>query len=334
VIDSGASDITIPKDVYQTLVRSGTLTNADFIGTAQYGIADGSEVKGVKFKLASIQVGNQELKGLVGSVMPSDSATPLLGLSFLSHFRSWTIDNNSGTLRLTVGDDQTQVAAAGGSTQNSAPVVQPAPVAQPAPVQQAATDGSPQQASVNPAPAPQVIVVQQGTPGTPKQVADAGPTAIFEDGTHHAMRGGGDRAMVATASPQAAPALPTGVETAAAPAAVPAATPAPAEATPAATTAVAAPGMPLFPANTPYADARHSLMALGYGPAPLPDADKCDKDTDLTCFPEREACHPMRLFLEEGRRADQGEDRRSAADRFRGRMPGELQVIGSRPGRR
>jgi hypothetical protein len=31
-------------------------------------------------------------------------------------------------------------------------------------------------------------------------------------------------------------------------------------------------------------------MALGYGPAPLPDADKCDKDTDLTCFPEREAC--------------------------------------------
>ena len=45
VIDSGASDITLPKDVYQTLIRSGTLTKADYIGDVKFGIADGSEVK-------------------------------------------------------------------------------------------------------------------------------------------------------------------------------------------------------------------------------------------------------------------------------------------------
>jgi hypothetical protein len=46
----------------------------------------------------------------------------------------------------------------------------------------------------------------------------------------------------------------------------------------------------VFSANTAYADARVSLMALGYGPAPLPDAGKCDSNTDSTCFPERQAC--------------------------------------------
>jgi hypothetical protein len=31
-------------------------------------------------------------------------------------------------------------------------------------------------------------------------------------------------------------------------------------------------------------------IALGYGPAPLPDTGKCDSTTDSTCFPERMAC--------------------------------------------
>ena len=48
--------------------------------------------------------------------------------------------------------------------------------------------------------------------------------------------------------------------------------------------------VPIFPANTPYANARVDLLALGYGPAPLPHTGKCDSTTDSTCFPERMAC--------------------------------------------
>jgi hypothetical protein len=48
--------------------------------------------------------------------------------------------------------------------------------------------------------------------------------------------------------------------------------------------------VPVFPKNTAYVDARRRLMALGYGPAPIPDAEKCDRETDKTCFPERDAC--------------------------------------------
>ena len=48
-------------------------------------------------------------------------------------------------------------------------------------------------------------------------------------------------------------------------------------------------GLPKFPGDTPYQEARRSLIALGYKPASLPGADKCNKG-DGRCFPEVESC--------------------------------------------
>jgi clan AA aspartic protease (TIGR02281 family) len=242
VVDSGASDITLPRDVYQTLVRSGTLTKANFIGSAQFNIADGTAVQGLKFKLASLQVGNQVLTDVVASVMPSDAATPLLGLSFLSRFQSWTIDNNAGTFKLTPipgSTTTTQVAGAAPQPLPAAPTVAPPAVAPPAPTAPAAPSAVP-----------------AGVPGL-QMAADAPRSGHV-----------GNSALIVTEAPAPDPAAPP----------------------PGAPKADTAPIVPVFPANTSYADARSSLMALGYGPAPLPDAGKCDADTDTTCFPERAAC--------------------------------------------
>ncbi len=266
VIDSGASDITLPRDVYSTLIRSGTLTKANYIGTAQYGIADGSEVKGVKFKLASLQVGNQVLKDVVASVMPSDQATPLLGLSFLSRFQSWSIDNKSGTLKLVplsagnpTGSPPTQVAAATpqplpelpAAPQTAPPATQPTVPAQAS----AAATPQPEPTPVAPAAAPLVM------PNPPAQPAR---TTVAE---LDAPRSGHVTSSALIVKETTTPAAPGAA----------------AETAPAAT-------LPVFPANTPYGNARSSLLALGYGPAALPDAGKCDSNTDLTCFPERAAC--------------------------------------------
>ena len=251
VIDSGASDITLPKDVYQTLIRSGTLTKADYIGDVKFGIADGSEVKGIKFKLASLQVGNQTLTDVVASVMPSDSATPLLGLSFLSRFQSWAIDNGSGTLKLTpLGGDQpapapTQIAAATPQPLPDLTTVAPPAAQSAAPTIAAMPQGAP----------PQVQVAAAGI-DAPRS-GHVPTSALIVKDTQAPV-------TVAEASPASSP------------------TPAPKPETAAA--------IPSFPANTPYTDARASLLALGYGPAPLPDAGKCDANTDTTCFPERLAC--------------------------------------------
>jgi hypothetical protein len=39
VIDSGAGDVSIPADVVLTMIRAGTLTDADFIGQRTYLLA-------------------------------------------------------------------------------------------------------------------------------------------------------------------------------------------------------------------------------------------------------------------------------------------------------
>ena len=246
VVDSGASDVLIPKDVFLTLVRSGTITKNDYIGDKIYSIADGSEVKGIRFRLASLQVGNQTVTNVDASIMPSDAASPLLGLSFLSRFKSWTIDNNSGTLVLTLPGDSSsptnppvQVASAG------APAVGvPSTTAEKTPTTAPTATAPAQTEASRPAAAPT-------EPAAAPLNADNGAPAAAHSTTS---------ALIATAAPTA-PANVTTNRT-----------------------------IPSFPANTAYADARESLLALGYEPAIVPDTEKCDQNTDKTCFPERTTC--------------------------------------------
>src|SRR5712671_477766 len=41
-IDSGASDVVIPQDVYSTLSRTGTITSKDMLAPGAYELADGT----------------------------------------------------------------------------------------------------------------------------------------------------------------------------------------------------------------------------------------------------------------------------------------------------
>jgi len=92
VLDSGAADVSIPADVVLTLIRTGTLTEADFMGTNTYVLADGSKVPSQTFRIRSLKVGDQTLQNVVGSVA-SVNGSLLLGQSFLTRFKSWSIDN-------------------------------------------------------------------------------------------------------------------------------------------------------------------------------------------------------------------------------------------------
>jgi clan AA aspartic protease (TIGR02281 family) len=92
ILDSGASDVSIPEDVVLTLTRTGTLTAADFTGTATYILADGSRVPSRTFRIRSLKVGDMILENVSGSVA-SVKGSLLLGQSFLRRFKSWSIDN-------------------------------------------------------------------------------------------------------------------------------------------------------------------------------------------------------------------------------------------------
>ncbi len=75
-----------------TLMRTGTLKKTDFLGEKTYVLADGSKVPSQTFRIRSLKVGNKVIEDVNGSVA-SVKGGLLLGQSFLSRFKSWSIDN-------------------------------------------------------------------------------------------------------------------------------------------------------------------------------------------------------------------------------------------------
>ena len=99
VVDSGAADVTIPADVAMTLMRTGTITESDFIGSQKYQLADGSVIDSKQFIIRSLKVGDQTVENVLGSIGDAKGSL-LLGQSFLEKFKSWSMDNASHELVL------------------------------------------------------------------------------------------------------------------------------------------------------------------------------------------------------------------------------------------
>jgi clan AA aspartic protease (TIGR02281 family) len=98
-VDSGASDVSVPADVFSTLTRTGTVKSADIIGKQSYALADGSTSQSVTFIIRTLKVGDHVVENVRASVAPSQGML-LLGQSFLERFSSWSIDNATQSLRL------------------------------------------------------------------------------------------------------------------------------------------------------------------------------------------------------------------------------------------
>jgi clan AA aspartic protease (TIGR02281 family) len=92
IVDSGASDVTVPADVFLTLTRTGTVKENDVIGEQTYVLADGSHSKSIAFTIRSLKVGDTVVENVKGSVAALDGML-LLGQSFLGRFKSWSVDN-------------------------------------------------------------------------------------------------------------------------------------------------------------------------------------------------------------------------------------------------
>ncbi len=101
-VDSGASDVTLPADVVMTLIRTGTITDDDYIGKEKYRLGDGTVVDSERFYLRQLKVGNHVLEHVAASIQKFESG-PLLGQSFLSKFDFWALDNRRHVLVLGAG---------------------------------------------------------------------------------------------------------------------------------------------------------------------------------------------------------------------------------------
>jgi gag-polyprotein putative aspartyl protease len=99
VVDSGASDVSIPADVFSTLVRINTVTQTDITGFRNYRNADGEVFQSKTFVIRSLRIGNIEVLN-VHAKAAAANAPLLLGQSFLKRFKSWSIDNATQELIL------------------------------------------------------------------------------------------------------------------------------------------------------------------------------------------------------------------------------------------
>jgi clan AA aspartic protease (TIGR02281 family) len=104
VLDSGAGDVSVPEDVFKTLLRTRTVTESDFLPPGTYVMADGSRRSNQRFTLHELRVGDYVIRDIVASVAP-DKADPLLGQSFLGKLPGWAIDNTKHTLVIGAGGD-------------------------------------------------------------------------------------------------------------------------------------------------------------------------------------------------------------------------------------
>jgi hypothetical protein len=99
-IDSGATDVSIPATVFSSLTRDGTVSPRDFLDKRIYKLADGSGELSQRFRIRSLRVGKLEVRDVIASVGDSGGLL-LLGQSFLSRLKSWSIDNERQTLLIT-----------------------------------------------------------------------------------------------------------------------------------------------------------------------------------------------------------------------------------------
>ena len=82
-----------------TLLRTGTVQESDFIGTQTYKLADGSTLPSPTFWIRSLTIDKIVIENVKASVAPV-AGELLLGQSFLTRFKSWSIDNAKHSLVL------------------------------------------------------------------------------------------------------------------------------------------------------------------------------------------------------------------------------------------
>jgi clan AA aspartic protease (TIGR02281 family) len=99
VVDSGASNVQIPQEVADELMRTGALSQGDFLRERVFVVADGRKLLQKVIRLRSIKVGDRPMENVLAAVGAPHSQA-LLGQSLLQRLNWWKIDNVKNAIEL------------------------------------------------------------------------------------------------------------------------------------------------------------------------------------------------------------------------------------------
>jgi hypothetical protein len=91
ILDSGASEVVIPEDVAMTLVRANKILETDFLPGKTYTLADGSQLKSLRFIIRELELGGIKINNVPASISPH-TGDLLLGQNALEKLGPYTID--------------------------------------------------------------------------------------------------------------------------------------------------------------------------------------------------------------------------------------------------
>ena len=99
ILDSGATNVVIPRDIIVAMVREGTVTQADYVGPIIHKYANDGAQRLEVVRLKSLTVGGRTVQNVLCSAGDSPRVF-LLGQSFLGKLTSWSIHNARSILIL------------------------------------------------------------------------------------------------------------------------------------------------------------------------------------------------------------------------------------------
>jgi hypothetical protein len=99
LLDTGAADMLVNKEMEETLKTEGLLTNSNYLGTAEYEMANGVIDTCRTYRMNNIQIGTYKLNNIVVAVTDKGKRI-IAGKGLLNKFTNWVLNNRENTLIL------------------------------------------------------------------------------------------------------------------------------------------------------------------------------------------------------------------------------------------
>lgn len=99
IIDTGASNTSIPVYVIMTLMKAGTVKQEDFLDDQEYTLADGSTILCKRVCISELKIGDKIIKDIECTVSENLGSPILLGQNSLRELGEVTVDYKNNLLK-------------------------------------------------------------------------------------------------------------------------------------------------------------------------------------------------------------------------------------------
>jgi clan AA aspartic protease (TIGR02281 family) len=100
IFDTGAGEVQFSRDIFQTLIKTKTISVDDILEGGYYQDANGNVNYNVRFNLRQMKIGNVKIENIPCCVAKDENGANLLGLSALKKLGKFEFDFDKSVINL------------------------------------------------------------------------------------------------------------------------------------------------------------------------------------------------------------------------------------------